>query len=87
VQVQQRRSPRPRFRGRLHEIAFFVSIPAGIALVDAGHRAAAYCLSLLPPCSACWSRVFVGLALGSRVVMYQLRRAAVRQRRRRPLIA
>jgi hypothetical protein len=42
VQVQQRRSSRPRFRGRLHEIAFFVSIPAGIALVDAGHRAAAY---------------------------------------------
>ena len=41
MQVQQRRS-RPRFRGRLHEIAFFVSIPAGIALVDAGHRAAAY---------------------------------------------
>jgi hemolysin III len=42
VQVQQRRSSRPRFRGRLHEIAFFVSIPAGIALVDAGHHAAAY---------------------------------------------
>ena len=42
MQVQQRRSSRPRFRGRLHEIAFFVSIPAGIALVDAGHRAAAY---------------------------------------------
>jgi hemolysin III len=42
VQVQQRRPTRPRFRGRLHEIAFFVSIPAGIALVNAGHRAAAY---------------------------------------------
>jgi hemolysin III len=42
VEVQQRRPPRPRLRGRLHEIAFFVSIPAGIALVAAGQRAAAY---------------------------------------------
>ena len=42
MRVQQRRSSRPRFRVRLHEIAFFVSIPAGIALVHAGHRAAAY---------------------------------------------
>lgn len=25
--------PKPRMRGRLHEIAFFVSIPAGIALI------------------------------------------------------
>jgi len=40
VQVQQ--PPRPRYRGRLHQIAFFVSIPAGIALVVAGHRVAAY---------------------------------------------
>jgi len=41
VEVQHRRPPRPRFRGRLHEIAFFVSLPAGIVLVAAGHRAAA----------------------------------------------
>jgi len=34
--------PKPRFRGRLHGIAFLVSIPAGIALVVSGHSAAAY---------------------------------------------
>jgi hemolysin III len=27
------RPPKPRLRGRIHEIAFFVSIPAGVALV------------------------------------------------------
>ena len=42
MQVQEVRTPRPRLRGRLHQIAFVVSIPAGIALVAAGHRAAAY---------------------------------------------
>ena len=42
MQIQQARPPRPRFRGRLHQIAFFASIPAGIALVAAGHRPAAY---------------------------------------------
>ena len=26
-------SPKPRLRGRLHQVAFFASIPAGIALV------------------------------------------------------
>jgi hemolysin III len=41
VEVQQRRPPRPRFRGRLHQIAFFASIPAGIALVSAGRGTAA----------------------------------------------
>jgi len=34
--------PKPRFRGRLHGIAFLVSIPAGIALVASGRSAAAY---------------------------------------------
>ncbi len=33
--------PKPRFRGRIHQIAFVVSIPAGVALVVAGHDAAA----------------------------------------------
>ena len=33
--------PKPRFRGKLHGIAFLVSIPAGIALVVSGHSAAA----------------------------------------------
>jgi hemolysin III len=42
VHVQQLRTPRPRFRGRLHQVAFFASIPAGIGLVVAGHRPAAY---------------------------------------------
>ncbi len=35
------RAPKPTFRGRLHEIAFFVSIPAGILLIAVGHSAAA----------------------------------------------
>jgi hemolysin III len=34
--------PKPRFRGRLHGIAFVLSIPAGIALVASGQSAAAY---------------------------------------------
>jgi hemolysin III len=44
--------PKPRFRGRLHGIAFIVSIPAGIALVLSGHTtvagigAAVFALSL-----------------------------------------
>jgi hemolysin III len=42
VEVQQRRPHRPRLRGRLHEIAFFASIPAGIVLVSVGQRTAAY---------------------------------------------
>lgn len=29
-------TPKPRFRGRLHQIAFFFSIPQGIAIVAAG---------------------------------------------------
>jgi|SRR5919106_30737 hemolysin III len=33
--------PRPRLRGRLHQVAFFVSIPAGIALVVLARTAAA----------------------------------------------
>lgn len=33
--------PRPRLRGRLHQVAFFVSIPAGIALVVLARAAAA----------------------------------------------
>jgi hemolysin III len=32
---------RPRFRGRIHQVAFFVSIPLGVALVAAGRGAAA----------------------------------------------
>lgn len=34
--------PKPRFRGRLHGIAFVVSIPAGVVLVLAGQTAAAW---------------------------------------------
>jgi hemolysin III len=33
--------PRPRLRGRLHQVAFFVSIPAGIALVALARTSAA----------------------------------------------
>jgi hemolysin III len=32
--------PKPRLRGRLHQIAFFVSIPAGVALMAAAQGAA-----------------------------------------------
>lgn len=34
--------PKPRFRGRLHGIAFVVSIPAGVVLVLAGQTTAAW---------------------------------------------
>jgi hemolysin III len=33
--------PKPRFRGRIHQVAFFVSIPAGLALVVLAEGAAA----------------------------------------------
>jgi hemolysin III len=33
--------PKPRLRGRMHQVAFFVSVPAGIALVAAARGAAA----------------------------------------------
>jgi hemolysin III len=33
---------KPKFRGRIHEVAFFVSIPAGIVLIAFGRSAAAY---------------------------------------------
>src|SRR4029453_15653136 len=26
-------SPKPRFRGRIHQVAFFVSLPAGVVLI------------------------------------------------------
>ena len=44
--------PRPRWRGRIHQIAFFVSVPAGVVLVTVAEGAAAtavaaiYALSL-----------------------------------------
>jgi hemolysin III len=34
-------SPRPAWRGRLHQVAFFVSVPAGVALVAAAGTALA----------------------------------------------
>ncbi|MGH9048325.1 MAG: PAQR family membrane homeostasis protein TrhA [Acidimicrobiia bacterium] len=34
--------PKPRFRGKLHGLAFLVSIPAGIALVVSGHTTVAW---------------------------------------------
>jgi hemolysin III len=39
--VDQPSLPRPRLRGRLHQVAFFVSIPAGIALVALARATAA----------------------------------------------
>ncbi len=45
--------PKPRFRGRLHQVAFIVSIPAGLTLVALAERpvarvaAAIYALSLI----------------------------------------
>ena len=33
--------PKPRFRGRIHQVAFFVSIPAGVVLVLLAHGPAA----------------------------------------------
>ena len=39
--VDVTKSLKPRFRGRIHQVAFFVSIPAGIVLVSVGRSAAA----------------------------------------------
>lgn len=36
------RLPKPRFRGRIHEVAFFLSIPAGVALIALARGAAAH---------------------------------------------
>lgn len=56
---------KPRFRGRLHQVAFWLSLPAGIALVAAAHSAIArvggtiYALSLsgLYAASAAFHRI------------------------------
>lgn len=39
--------PRPRLRGRIHQVAFFCSIPAGIVLVALAHGAAATAVSVI----------------------------------------
>jgi hemolysin III len=40
--VNLARLPKPRLRGRIHQVAFFLSIPAGIALIALARGAAAH---------------------------------------------
>ncbi len=53
LEVSTVQPPKPILRGRLHQVAFFVAIPAGIVLISLAHRTAArvaaviYAVSLL----------------------------------------